>query len=88
MCVIENTFDTIIICSILLQELYVLEEKYSTRKVVNKKMQRQRKCQLKKPNKEDLSKQLMKVKCKAKFNWQLAGTYWDHWRHEVEHHKF
>jgi len=42
-----------------------------------KKMRRQRKCQLKRATKEDLSKQLMEAKCKAKFNWKLASTYWD-----------
>ena len=53
-----------------------------------KKLRRQRKRQLRKASKEDLSKQLMEAKCKAKFNWKLASTYWDRWRYEVEHRKF
>lgn len=47
-------------------------------------MQRQRKSQLKRVIKEDLSKEVKKAKQDAKFNWNLASTYWDRWRHEVE----
>ena len=54
-----------------------------------KKMRRQKKSQLKRVIKEDLSKEVKKAKQDAKFNWKLASTYWDRWRLEVEEqHEF
>ena len=43
---------------------------------------------LNKATKSDLTKQLMTKKQQSSFNWKLANTYWDRWRHEVEQRKF